>query len=88
MKRKITLEKSGWRTLNEIVTQGKIPKSSVYGIGGGRGRDVSELERRGIVELRMFQGERGRGGNILRVRVPYDKETVKRYIDERVMKNK
>ncbi len=88
MKRKITLEKSGWRTSNEIVKHAKTHKSSVYGIGAGRGRDLLELERRGIVESRIFQGERGRGGNILRVRVPYDKETIKRYIDERVMKNK
>jgi hypothetical protein len=88
MKRKITLEKSGWRTLNEIVNHAKTPKSSVYGTGAGRGRDLLELERRGIVESRIFQGERGRGGNILRVRVPYDKETIKRYVDEHVMKNK
>jgi hypothetical protein len=88
MKRKMTLERSGWRTSNEIVKHAKTNKSSVYGIGTGRGRDLLELERRGIVESRIFQGERGRGGNILRVRVPYDKETIKRYIDERVMKNK
>ena len=88
MKRKITLERSGWRTLNEIVKHGNIPKSSAYGLGGGRARDISELERRGIIESRIFQGERGRGGNILRLRVPYDKETVKRYVDERVMKSK
>ena len=86
MKRKLSLEKSGWRTLNEIVTHGRIPKSSVYGTGGRRGRDVAELERRGIVESRIFQGERGRGGNIWKMRVPYDKETIKRYVDERVMK--
>ena len=88
MKRKTTLEKSGWRTLNEIVKNAKTHKSGVYGIGAGRGRDLLELEKRGIVESRIFQGERGRGGNILRVRVAYDKETIKRYIDERVMKNK
>ncbi len=81
------LEKSGWRTLNEIITQGQIPKSSVYGAGGGRGRDISELERRGIVESRFFQGERGKGGNILKVRVPYAKETIKRHINGRAMKD-
>jgi hypothetical protein len=86
MKRKLSLENSGWRTLNEIVTHGRIPKSGVYGTGGRRGRDMAELERRGIVESRVFQGERGRGGNIWKVRVPYDKETIKRYVDERVMK--
>jgi hypothetical protein len=86
MKRKMPLEKSGWRTLNEIVTHGRIPKSSVYGARGHRGQDISELERRGIVEYRIFSGERGRGGKISKVRIPYDKETIKRYVDERVMK--
>jgi hypothetical protein len=86
MKRKLSLEKSGWRTLMDIIRQGKIPKSSVYGAGGHRGRHITELERRGIVESRIFQGERGRGGNILKVRIPYEKETIKRYIDEQVMK--
>jgi len=86
MKRRLSLEKSGWKTLNEIVTHGRIPKSSVYGTGGRRGRGIAELERRGIVECRIFMGERGRGGNILKVRIPYDKETIKRYVDERVMK--
>ena len=86
MKRKLSLDKSGWRTLMDIIRQGKIPKSSVYGAGGHRGRHIAELERRGIVESRTFQGERGRGGNILKVRIPYEKETIKRYVDERVMK--
>jgi hypothetical protein len=88
MKRKISLEKSGWRTLNEIVTHGRVHKSSVYGVRGRRGRDMSELERRGIVESRIFPGERGRGGNIWKVRIPYDKEIIKRHVDERVMKSR
>ena len=85
MKRRITQEKSGWRSLNEIVEEGKIPRYSVYGKGRG-GVALSELERRGLVEARIFPGERGRGGKIIRVRVCYDKETIKREIDSRVMK--
>jgi hypothetical protein len=49
---------------------------------------MSELERRGIVESRIFPGERGRGGNIWKVRIPYDKEIIKRHVDERVMKGR
>lgn len=88
MKRRISLEKSGWRTLVDIVKGGKVHKSSVYGSRGRTGQAMSELERRGLVEPRIFPGERGRGGNIVKVRISYDKETVKRYIDEYVMKNK
>jgi hypothetical protein len=86
MKRRISLEKSGWRTLMQIVKGAKVTKSSAYAASGGRGRAVSELERRGLVEIRVFSGERGRGGKILKARICYDKETVKRYIDQRIMK--
>ncbi|MCW4026992.1 MAG: hypothetical protein NWE76_05880, partial [Candidatus Bathyarchaeota archaeon] len=88
MRRKLPLERSGWRTLMQIVRQGKVPKSSVYGPAGHRGRAISELERRGLVETRIFQGERGRGGNIVKARVFYEKETIKRHIDRRTMKNR
>jgi len=88
MKRRISLEKSGWRTLMDIVRDGKVSKSSVYGAGGRRGRVISELEGRGLVEIRVFPGERGRGGKVLKIRIACEKETIKRYIDEQVMKIK
>jgi tetratricopeptide (TPR) repeat protein len=88
MRRRLSLEKAGWRTLMEIVKHGKVSKSSVYGARGRRGRGVSELERRGLVETRIFLGERGRGGKILKMRISYDKETIKRHIDQRIMKIK
>jgi hypothetical protein len=81
MKRRLPLEKSGWRTLMEIIKHGKVSRSSVYTSGGGRGASVSELERRGLVEARIFVGERGRGGKIVKMRICYEKEPVKRYID-------
>jgi tetratricopeptide (TPR) repeat protein len=87
MKRRISLEQSGWRTLMEIVKRGKVPRSSVYGVGGRLGLAVSELERRGLVETRVFPGERGRGGRILKARIFYEKETIKRCIDKQIMKN-
>lgn len=88
MKRKLVLEKSGWRTFMQIIKNAKTPKSSIYGAAGRRGFAIAELERRGLVEARIFPGERGRGGNITKLRIYYEKETIKRYIDQRVMKNK
>jgi hypothetical protein len=43
---------------------------------------------RGLVETRIFPGERGRGGRILKMRVFYEKETLKRDVDQWVMKIK
>ena len=88
MRRRMSLEKSGWRTLMEIVKHGEVSKSSVYGGGGRRGRVISELERRGLVEERVFTGERGRGGRIVKMRICYEKETIKRHVDQGIMKIK
>jgi hypothetical protein len=88
MKKRLPLEKSGWRTLVQIQTDSKVPKSSLYGTDRHRGLAISELERRGLIETRIFPGERGRGGKILKTRVAYEKETIKRYIDHHIMKNK
>jgi len=86
MRQKLSLETSGWRTLMDIIKHGGVPKSGVYSAHGGMGSAISELERRGIVEIRVFPGERGRGGRILKMRPAYGKETVKRHIDQIVMK--
>jgi hypothetical protein len=88
MKKRLPLEKSGWRTLIQIQTGTKVPKSSLYGTEKHRGLAISELEKRGLIETRIFPGERGRGGKILKTRIAYEKETIKRYIDHQIMKNK
>lgn len=87
MKRKVSLQESGWRTLMQIVNQGHVPKSCVYDHNGGRrGQAICDLQTRGLVETRIFGGERGRGGSILRIRVFYEKEAVKRYVDQEVLR--
>ncbi|HUK84666.1 MAG TPA: AAA family ATPase [Candidatus Acidoferrum sp.] len=86
MRRRLPMEWSGWRTLMEITKGGRISKRSVYGNGSYRGYAIAELDRRGLIETRIFPKERGRGGRILKARVFYDKEIVKRSIEERVMK--
>jgi hypothetical protein len=86
MRQKLSLETSGWRTLMDTIKHGGVPKSNVYSSHGGMGSAITELEKRGLVEIRVFPGERGRGGRILKMRPAYEKETIKRYIDRLVMK--
>jgi len=93
MRRKLVLEKSGWRTFMQIIKNTKISKSSLYRAKSHRGPAILELEKRGIVEVRIFPGERGRGGKIMKARISYEKDIVKqyivkRYIDRQVMKIK
>jgi hypothetical protein len=85
MRKRLSLETSGWRSRMEIVKSARVPKSSVYGGRGRSGQAIAALERRGLVETRIFPGERGRGGRIRRVRIAYERETIKRYIDQHVM---
>ncbi len=72
----------------EIVQHNKVTKYSVYGKQNRRGLAIVELLRRGIVEDRYFEGQRGRSGKILRLRIAYDNEIVKQYIYLVVKKRK
>jgi hypothetical protein len=87
MRTNLSRDTSGWRTLMAIVKATRIPRSSVYGARSRSGHALAELERRGLVEIRIFSGERGRGGRIRRVRIAYEKEPIQRHIDQHVMKN-
>jgi len=75
----------GWRTLMEIVQVLKIPRSHVYGearFGRTFGRHLDALVKSSFVEYRIFSGERGRGGNIRRVRISMGNEDVKKYVEQ------
>ena len=83
--RRIALPNCGWRTLMEIVKWLKIPRSHVYGesrYGRAFGRQLETLVKSSLVEYRTFPGERGRGGDITRVRILLDNEDVQRYIGQ------
>ena len=82
------MEKAGWRSLMDLTRGLKLPRSAVYMSGGRKGPALSELEKRGLVEARIFPEERGRGGEITRVRVAYENAIVKRLLDQMVMENK
>jgi tetratricopeptide (TPR) repeat protein len=84
LQKRLPKERCGWRTLMDIVKQAGVSRYGMYGSGGHRGLAKTELENLGVVEVRFFFGERGRGGKILKLRVSYEKENVKRYIDQRI----
>jgi len=86
MAKRLYLEQAGWRTLTQIAKMAKIPISSVYGRRGGYGAPISELLSRGLVETRIFTEQRGRGGEVVKIRISYDKEPVKRYVDQIIKK--
>jgi tetratricopeptide (TPR) repeat protein len=67
-------ERCGWRTFNETIKQSKVSKYSVYGTKGNYGQAICELEKNGFVETRIFTGERGRGGNISKIRIARQKK--------------
>jgi len=56
---KLSQERSGWRTLMEIVRGAHISRYSVYGSSAGS-QVIAKLQREGLVEVRIFEGERGR----------------------------
>jgi tetratricopeptide (TPR) repeat protein len=83
-KRRLSVEKSGWRSFPQLISGARVPRRSLYGNGGRVGSCLSELQRKKLVDVRTFRGERGRGGHILRVRIHHKNEVVRRYIKNKV----
>lgn len=81
MRKRMVSEQSGWRSLIQISEACQMPQGMLYGRAGRHGPVMAELERRGLVETRTFTGQRGRGGEVVRVRVAYDKDPVKKFVD-------
>lgn len=88
MKQRLFVDEAGWRSRVQIAKNSHVSFRSVYGNGRQRGSAISELERRGLIEIRIFSGKRGRGGRITKARISYEKETMKRYVDAEVAKNR
>jgi hypothetical protein len=85
-RRRLPKARSGWRTLMNIVKETPVSHYSMYGSGKHHGYAASELERLGVVESRIFLGERGRGGRVLKLRVEAEKESIKNYVDQYISK--
>jgi hypothetical protein len=85
-RKRLPKERSGWRTLLNIVKKAPVSHYSMYGSGKHHGYAASELERLGVVEFRIFLGERGRGGRVLKLRVDAEKGNTKNYVDQYIPK--
>ena len=85
MAKKYVAEKSGWRTLGEIADKSHVSPSALYGKHSTLGQALDEPVRRGLIETRIFPGERGRGGEVMRLRVAYDKEPIRDFVNKKVM---
>ena len=81
VQQKLAEEQSGWRTLMDIIKQTNVSKHCLYGFPRGHGHPINDLEHAGLIEARLFAGERGRGGKILRVRVAHKEENVSLYLN-------
>ena len=62
-------EQSGWRTRTTIAEDTHVPNVSFYGKGGRFGPVLKELMSSGLIETKFFPGQRGRGGEVVKVRV-------------------
>lgn len=85
MMSRLYFEQAGWRSLGEISEGTRIPRDSLYGRHGSHSPTLAELVVRGLIETRIFKDQRGRGGEVVKVRLAYDKEPVKRYVDRTVL---
>ena len=81
MERNYMQEKSGWRSIVEIARETSLPLPSLYSRTGGVALPFRELLKRGIIEMKLLPGQRGRGGEVTKMRIAYEKEPVREYIN-------
>lgn len=85
MKKRLSLDSSGWRNLAEMARELGLSTNSLYGKQGRPSPTVVALMKGGLVESRTFLGTRSRGGVEERFRVAYERELVKEYVNRRVV---
>lgn len=74
-------EKSGWRSVAEIARETSIPISSLYAKVPASAPPFRELWKRGLIEMKISPGERGRGGEVTKIRIAYGKSPIRNYVD-------
>ncbi len=74
-------EKSGWRSIVELARETSIPISSLYSKARGGAAPFRELWKRGLVEMKLSPGERGRGGEVTKIRIAYSKAPIRNHVD-------
>jgi hypothetical protein len=88
LSKRLAVEQSGWRTRVEIAETTGIQTGSFYGREGKLSPFLKELLNSGLVEARFFQGQRGRGGEVTKLRITYEKELVKRIVENSTTKRR
>jgi KaiC/GvpD/RAD55 family RecA-like ATPase len=78
---RLSQETSGWRSRGSIIEATKVGKASLYGERGQYGPLLRELLSRGLVVTRFFPGERGRGGEIVKLRIAYEKPYIQSIVE-------
>ena len=82
---KLPVEKAGWRTLGEVSQKTGVAKSLLFGYPSGDGTVLKDLLGAKVAELKVFCGERGRGGEVTRIRIAYEKDDeIRRFIANQV----
>ena len=79
---RLSIDQSGWRTRGEIADSTNVPRMVLYGRESTYGPILKELFSKGLVEQRFFAGQRGRGGEVIKFRIAYEKELVKRFVEK------
>ena len=79
---RLSAEQSGWRTRSEISESTNISQMVLYGRESMYGPVLKELFSKGLVEQRFYGGHRGRGGEVVKLRISYEKEQVRRFVEE------
>lgn len=87
LQEKFPLEKCGWCTFMEIAKKTKLSRANFYAKQKAYGPVITELKRQGLVDIKVFTGERGRGGKIQKARINIEKDALKRYILKIISKN-
>ncbi len=68
--KKVEPEKCGWRSYSELQRKLNLSRYLFYGRSRAKGGPVMrELLSSGLIETRIFEGHRGRGGAITKIRV-------------------
>lgn len=87
LQEKFPIEKCGWCTFMEIAKKTKLSRANFYAKQKAYGPVITELKRQGLVDIKVFTGERGRGGKIQKARINIEKDALKRYILKIISKN-
>jgi tetratricopeptide (TPR) repeat protein len=83
--KRLSSEACGWRSFIEIARSIGVPVSTFYVASRGRNL-LTDLEKSGLIESRVFQGQRGRGGKTTRLRIAFERDEIRKYLSRKAGK--